>query len=75
MEKFFGNTEDGFDAVMRFEEMLRQDISFFLEWATYELIIQYYIEEEDFDKALLTCQYAEEQHPYSFEVYFSKYSK
>lgn len=72
LEKYFGNTEDSFDAVMRFEKMIDQNISFFFEWSTYDLIIQYYMEKELYDKALCACQYALEQHPYSFEVYFEK---
>ncbi|MCP4520921.1 MAG: tetratricopeptide repeat protein [Cytophagales bacterium] len=74
MNTNFGHTggEDSSDAVSRFEQKLRKNESFFFEWNTYELIIHEYVDRGLYQLALSVCEYAQEQHPYSFEVYFEK---
>src|SRR5580693_7468655 len=63
---------EGKDSVLRFEEMLKTGEVVFFDLTVYEFIINYFIEEGKFNKALKACNYAIEQYPYSTELFLDK---
>jgi len=55
-----------------FEEHLRNKSGFFFEIEQFEEVINYYSVHDDLKKALLACQTAETQHPYSIDILILK---
>ncbi len=68
MEKNFENTDENLEAVKRFEQMIREDRSEYLEYSSYINIIQYYQRKRKFKKAQNACELGLAQHPFSLEI-------
>jgi tetratricopeptide (TPR) repeat protein len=61
----FKDREEGSNSVQRFEEMLKNQELVFFDLETYESIIDEYVDEGNYQKALKACELALEQYPYS----------
>ena len=70
MEKNFENTDENLEAVKRFEQMIKDGGSEYLDYAIFLNIIQYYQRKRKFKKAIKACELGLEQHPFSLEVKF-----
>jgi tetratricopeptide (TPR) repeat protein len=67
-----GINDDDQESIKRFETMLKSGENFFLDTDTFDYLIEYYIEQMQFEKALFTCEKATEQHPYSISYMIHK---
>ncbi|WP_026998787.1 tetratricopeptide repeat protein [Eisenibacter elegans] len=68
----FDSRDETEETVVRFEQMLRQEEFFFFDVETYERIIEYYREREEYETALQACEMALSQYPFSNEIKFEK---
>ena len=71
-DELIDNTSHQDDAVIRFEQMLKDDSSVFFDLHTIEYIMEHYIEQRNFDKALSACNHALYLYPFSDEVRVEK---
>ncbi len=66
--EFDNQSPDTIENVARFEEMLRNNATYFFDASAFEHIIHFFLDKNDPVKALQVCEYAVEQYP--FEVDF-----
>lgn len=57
-----GNINEGMELAARFEEMVRSEDSYFFDVADIELMVEYYIDVDNFQRAFEVLKYAKEQH-------------
>ena len=71
-------------SVERFEEMVRKHTPYFFDVVTFEHIVNFYEQQEEWKKAIQVLEYAIEQHPFSpwfltkkagLLIYFKKYKQ
>ena len=72
MSEHFRNREDGQDLIRWFENQLKNNDAHFLDLNVYIDVIEDYLDEEKYKKALKTCNLGIAQYPYSAELLFNK---
>ena len=60
------------ELIKRFEDHLKNGTSHFFEMEAYEEIINIYLLDGNFKKAMTACELAEEQYPFSTDIMLSK---
>ena len=68
MNEHFENHRAVLDTVRRFERMVAQHASIFFDLEDFENIIDHYVTNAEFDKALQACEAALGQYPFSTEL-------
>lgn len=69
MEKFPDfNSENKKEIVQNFEQMLKSDDFIFLEESSFNYLIEHYLEEGDYSKALTAAKVGNKQYPYSVDL-------
>src|SRR5688572_16415378 len=72
MSEDFEDREDGLEIIRKFEEMLANNDSIFFDLADFELIIDHYTTNFNYSKAILACNTAITQYPFSTELLIDK---
>lgn len=70
--EFLYNEEETLEMVQKYEDMLRQNRSFFFDVVDFENIIEYYLDSEDSQRASEAVNIAYSMHPYSTEIQMKK---
>ena len=71
MKENFKKKKEENELIKRFEEYLKNKSSYFFELDSFEQIIDYYLEEAKFKKALTAANLATNQYPFSAELLIS----
>ena len=64
-----GNFEE---AIGRFEQMLKEQATIFFDLEVIEHILEYYLDNNKLDKALLACNHAIELYPFAVDMQVEK---
>lgn len=72
MAKGHDNAKERKEAVSKFEQMLRNNQSFFFESFEYDYIISHYMEKSQWKQASKACELAISQYPYSIHFLLDK---